>query len=460
MVGCMPQGNVAIVRVLGRPSGLGLSGSSVEGLRLFGSYLPLVGPFDGLVVGVSSSPELIRSAERGLPEGAGRAEVIAVRLRRSGVAVRLTTDPVSGPADLERRCREHGRSSVAMVRADPSLLCELHVGSWFRARWQVRLARRLACRLPLAVRALCRTAPGTWSARLLADAAFWAGVRVEASTAEWHRFTRSSYVALCYHRVAGDNKPGQERLDVPPPTFERQLQVLRRLRFRPLSAEEWLRFHGMRTARMPPRSYLLTFDDGFLDAVEAARRHPAHHPQIFVPTAAVGRSLEWAPDDALADWQDLRSAARAGIAVGSHGRHHRPLAGLEAAALGEEVAGSLEDLRVQLDRVLPVLAYPNGRHDHAARAAALAAGYQAAFTTEVGRNGAGTDVLCLRRISVKAWDTPLAMAWKVLTGEPLPGGWERRLRRRHERRLARAQGRSGTGRESRDQPVRRSRASR
>jgi peptidoglycan/xylan/chitin deacetylase (PgdA/CDA1 family) len=460
MVVAMSQEEVVVVRILGQPSGSGLSGSSVDGLRMFGSYLPIVGPFDGLVVGVSSSPELIRSAERGLPESAGRAEAVAVRLRRSGVAVRLETDPVSGPEDLERRCREHGRSSVAMVRANPSLLSELHVGSWFHARWPVRLARRLACRIPLAVRALHRAAPGTWSARLLADAAFWSGVRVEASTAEWHRFTRSSYVALCYHRVAGDNKPGQERLDVPPPTFERQLQVLRRLRFRPLSADEWLRFHGMRTARLPPRSYLLTFDDGFLDAVQAARRHPAHHPQLYVPTAAVGRSLEWAPDDALADWQDLRSAARAGIAVGSHGRHHRPLVGLEAAALGEEVAGSLEDLHAQLDWVLPVLAYPNGRHDHAARAAALAAGYQAAFTTEVGRNGAGTDVLCLRRLSVKAWDTPLALVWKVLTGEPLPGGWERRLRRRHERWLAHAQGRSGTGRESRDQPMRRSRASR
>jgi peptidoglycan/xylan/chitin deacetylase (PgdA/CDA1 family) len=460
MVVSMSQHNLAIVRVLGQPSGSGLSGSSVHRLRLLGSHLPLVGPFDGLVVGVSSSPGLVLGAERGLPEGAGRAEAVAVRLRRSGVAVQLDTDPVSGPADLERRCRDHGRSSVAMVRADPSLLSELQVGSWFRARWQVRLARRLACRMPLAVRALHRAAPGTWSARLLADAAFWAGVRVEASAAEWHRFTRGSYVALCYHRVAGDNKPGQERLDVPPPTFERQLRVLRRLRFRPLSADEWLRFHALSTARLPPRSYTLTFDDGFLDAVEAARRHPTHHPEVFVPTAAVGRSLEWAPEDALADWQDLWSAARAGIAVGSHGRHHRPLAGLEAVALRDEVAGSLEDLRARLDRVLPVLAYPNGRHDHAARAAALAAGYQAAFTTEIGRNGAGTDVLCLRRISVKAWDTPLALVWKVLTGELLPRGWERRLRRRHERRLARGQGRSGTGRESRDQPVRRSRASR
>jgi peptidoglycan/xylan/chitin deacetylase (PgdA/CDA1 family) len=460
MVGSMSLENVAIVRVLGQPSWSGSSGSSVDGLRPLGSHLPLVGPFDGLVVGVSSSPELLRSAERGLPEGAGRAEAVAVRLRRSGVAVQLETDPVSGAAELERRCREHGRSSVAMVRADPCLLSELQVGSWFRARWQARLARRLACRMPLAMRALHRAAPGTWSARLLADAAFWAGVRVEASAAEWNRFTRSSYVALCYHRVAGDNKPGQERLDVPPPIFERQLRTLRMLRFRPLSADEWLRFHGMSTAQLPPRSYTLTFDDGFLDAVEAARRHPTHHPQVFVPTAAVGRSLEWAPDDALADWQDLRSAARAGIAVGSHGRRHRPLPGLEAAALRDEVAGSLEDLGAQLDRVLPVLAYPNGRHDHAARAAALAAGYRAAFTTEVGRNGAGTDVLCLRRISVKAWDTPLALVWKVLTGELLPRGWERRLRRRHERRLARAQGRSGTGRESRDQPVRRSRASR
>jgi peptidoglycan/xylan/chitin deacetylase (PgdA/CDA1 family) len=460
MVGSMSQKNVAIVRVLGHPSGSGSSDSSVDGLRLLGSHLPLVGPFDGLVVGVSSSPELLGSAERGLPEGAGRAEAVAVRLRRSGVAVQLETDPVSGPKDLERRCREHGRSSVAMVRADPSLLSELHVGSWFRARWQARLTRRLACRLPLAARALHRAAPGTWSARLLADAAFWAGVHAEATAGEWRRLTRSSYVALCYHRVAGDNKPGQERLDVPPPIFERQLRTLQILRFRPLGAEEWLRFHGMSTARVPARSYTLTFDDGFLDAVEAARRHPTHHPQVFVPTAAVGRSLEWAPGDALADWQGLRSAARAGIAVGSHGRRHRPLTELEAAALRDEVAGSLEDLRAQLDRVLLVLAYPNGRHDHAARAAALAAGYQAAFTTEVGRNGAGTDVLCLRRISVKAWDTPLALVWKASTGELLPRGWERRLRRRHERRLTRAQGRSGTGRESRDQPVRRSRASR
>jgi peptidoglycan/xylan/chitin deacetylase (PgdA/CDA1 family) len=457
----MSHENVAVARVLGQPSGSRLSGSSVDGLRPLGSHLPLVGPFEGVVVAVSSTPELIVAAERGLPEGAGRAEAVAVRLRRAGVAVQLGgADPASGPADLERRCREHGRSSVAMVRADPSLLSEMQVGSWFRARWHARLARRLVCRMPVAARALHRAARGTRSARLLADAAFWAGVRAEASSPEWHRFTRSSYVVLCYHRVAGDDKPGQERLDVPPQTFERQLRALRLFGFRPLRAEEQLGFHCMSTGQLPPRSYVLTFDDGFLDAVEAARRHPAHHPQVFVPTAAVGRSLEWAPGDALANWQDLRSAAGAGVAVGSHGRRHRPLAGLEADALREEVAGSLADLRAQLDQVLPVLAYPNGRHDHAARAAALVAGYQAAFTTEVGRNGAGTDVLCLRRISVKAWDTPLALVWKALTGELLPGRWERRLRRRQEHRLAGAQGRSGTGRESRDRPVRRSRASR
>ena len=48
----------------------------------------------------------------------------------------------------------------------------------------------------------------------------------------------------------------------------------------------------------------------------------------------------------------------------------------------------------------------------------------------VGRNGAGTDRWCLRRVGVKAWDTQPAFLWKALTGENLPGPWERRLQRR------------------------------
>ena len=52
----------------------------------------------------------------------------------------------------------------------------------------------------------------------------------------------------------------------------------------------------------------------------------------------------------------------------------------------------------------PLLAYPYGRHDEAVRRAAIEAGYALAFTTQVGRNGAGTDRWCLHRVGIHARD--------------------------------------------------------
>jgi peptidoglycan/xylan/chitin deacetylase (PgdA/CDA1 family) len=122
------------------------------------------------------------------------------------------------------------------------------------------------------------------------------------------------------------------------------------------------------------------------------------------------------------------------VAIGSHTRRHFPVPGATAERLRDELAGSLADLRERLQQALPILAYPHGRNDTAARAAADAAGYRAAYTTAPGRNSPGTDPYRLRRISVKAWDSHLSFLWKVLTGQPLPPWWERRRLRAHRRR--------------------------
>ena len=89
-----------------------------------------------------------------------------------------------------------------------------------------------------------------------------------------------------------------------------------------------------------------------------------------------------------------------------------------------------------------MLAYPHGSHDERVRAAAITAGYRAAFTTETGRNGAGTDPYCLRRVGVKDWDGPLSLLWKSLTGELVPPAWNcwsRRLRGARLKRSAESQ---------------------
>jgi hypothetical protein len=100
---------------------------------------------------------------------------------------------------------------------------------------------------------------------------------------------------------------------------------------------------------------------------------------------------------------------------------------------------SLASLRNRLP-VQPLLAYPHGRNDDRVRASAAAAGYRLAFTTVTGRNGAGTHPYGLKRVGLKEWDGPAAVAWKALTGELVPSSLERLKLRLH--RLRRVGGRA------------------
>jgi peptidoglycan/xylan/chitin deacetylase (PgdA/CDA1 family) len=391
-----------------------------------GPLRPVVAPFGRPVIRLSAPDDLLEEAARGLPAGAATAEAMAVRLRRGGVDLSWgAPEVVPDTGAFLRLCRERGRSSVEVFRSDPSLLTELQLGAFFHAYWRRRVARLAMCRLD--------TLP-TWLGRagllgLAGDSAFWAGVLAEATDAEWRRLARSSYVVFYYHRIGERGKPGEERLDVHPRRFERQLRLLRLMGFRPLGPDELLKFHTDPGESLPRRSYFLTADDGFQDAVTELRRRADLHPCVFVNTSCVGGTATWAYDEALADWDALEDLQTAGGVVASHCRHHPRLPELEPDELRDELVGALADLREHLPEAWPLFAYPHGLHDAQVRESAIEAGYGAAFTTEPGRNGAGTDPYCLRRIGLKDWDGPLVVLWKAATGELLPWAWERARRR-------------------------------
>lgn len=250
---------------------------------------------------------------------------------------------------------------------------------------------------------------------------------------EWRRLTGGSYVALVYHRFAGEMRPGQERIDIAPRRFARQLRALRLAGFRSVSPEQILAFHRGSARSVPGRGVVITVDDAIEDCVEPLRRHADWEPQLFVPTAELGGTAHWIDGEPVASWGQVDELARAGVRIGSHTRHHRRLATLDEEALTAELAGSLTDLRARVPAALDIVAYPNGDHDAAVCKAAREAGYAAAFTTEKGRNDVSTDRFRLKRVSVHGDDGAFAVLWKAWTGQGLPPAWlslRSRLRRR------------------------------
>jgi hypothetical protein len=399
--------------------GVGVAGADVPTL---GRFRPQVGAFERIVANISGPDEAIRLASSGLPPGAAHAEAVAIRLRRGGAEL-VWEEPraLVGATALVALCERRGRSSVEIVRTDPSLLTELQLGSWFDADWRVRLLRRVSALIPRAM--LCALGAQV-GVGVIADLAFWQGVRAAATATEWTRWTRSSYVALVYHRIAGERKPGQERFDVAPVRFKRHVSTLRRLGFHHLKVEEMLALHGwLAPAPFPHRAFVITVDDAFGDCFEPLREHASLRPQLFVPTQELGGTAYWAGREPLMGWDEVLALAAAGVQIGSHARRHRRLRGLDATSLIDELVGSRADLRIRLAAPLDVVAYPYGAHDERVSSAAAEAGFEAAFATDKGRNGAGTNRHSLRRVSVHEADGSAAVLWKVVTGEALPHAW-------------------------------------
>ena len=394
-----------------------------EGLEPVVPLRGVTGCFERIIGNVTGSELALAAAASELPPGAARPEAVAVRLRRSGAELRWGT-PVVVPsvAFLLELSRARGRSSVELARADPSLVIELQLGAWFDASWRMRALRRVA----LGLRYGAWTQPARLSRRWLsaaADIAFWTGVRERSSAAEWSRLTASSYAALVYHRFAGEHKPGQERIDIAPKRFARQLWALNLGGYRPLRAEQILDFHADATGQLPRRSFAITVDDAISDCVAPLLRHARCSPQLFVCTRELGGRAVWIDGEPVATWSDVRALAAAGVGIGSHARLHRRLTALSEAERAAELAESLADLRERIANPIELVAFPYGDHDRAVCRAARDAGFRAAYTTEKGRNGAGTDPLSLRRVSIHGHDGALAVLWKVLTGEALPGPW-------------------------------------
>lgn len=189
-------------------------------------------------------------------------------------------------------------------------------------------------------------------------------------------------LVLCYHAVSDT---WEHALSVPVEALEAQLQLLLRRGYKPVTAAEVVSGSG--------KLLHVTFDDAFTSVWNAV---PILE-QLRVP-ATVFACSGYADDPRplgvpeLADelharaeelrtmsWDELRRLEEHGIAVESHTVSHPHLPGLADDELEIELRASKRRLEEELGRPCRHLAYPFGDCDDRVRAAARAAGYEAAF---------------------------------------------------------------------------------
>jgi peptidoglycan/xylan/chitin deacetylase (PgdA/CDA1 family) len=217
---------------------------------------------------------------------------------------------------------------------------------------------------------------------------------------------------LGYHRVV-EHMPASDKcwLCVTQRQFANQLTWFARLGYQSISLEEV----GQRLARgeqIPPRRFVITFDDGYVDTLTVAGpvlRHFGYTATVFVVTSLVGERNVWdehteclAP---LMTWDQIRQWLGQGFSVGSHTVSHPRLSRLPADQVLDELSQSRQTLESQLGIPIETFCYPYGDWSPAVVEQVPQAGYVVACN-DVGRREHGQHIMA--RTDPRTWPVSLA----------------------------------------------------
>lgn len=232
-------------------------------------------------------------------------------------------------------------------------------------------------------------------------------------------------VVLMYHRVGEARNGWEARYAIDPDAFEAHMLALASGGFHAVSAGsliDWL--NGGQ--RPPQGAFVLTFDDGFRGVREHALpvlERLGWPFTVFLVSGQIGGEDTWtrasSPDGVthpLLDAEEIADMQRRGVDLQSHTCTHASLPTLDEDRLHDELTESRSALQSLLQRPVDCLAYPFGHVDERVAAAARAAGYRAAFSTQPGFNRRDVDRFRIRRIDVFGTDSPGMLMRKVRLG--------------------------------------------
>lgn len=222
-------------------------------------------------------------------------------------------------------------------------------------------------------------------------------------------------VVLMYHSISSGSHVPESIWSVSEKGFREQLRLL--------AAEGWKTAcvrDLVRPEKLPPRTVVITFDDGYADNFERGFKHLLKlnmKATWFMVSGDVGRRSSWkdenSPGHSMLSSMELREMNSAGMEIGAHTRTHARLTEIEPSRVVEEVRGSKTDIEDVIGEEVESFAYPYGLFDEGSVGAVRNAGFKAACTTRTGWSGSSVDLLRIRRVAVFSGDRLSVFARKL-----------------------------------------------
>ena len=221
---------------------------------------------------------------------------------------------------------------------------------------------------------------------------------------------------LMYHYINSE-EPLRSRLGVSPKSFERQMRFLREHKYNIVSLEE-LTDLIKNKKKIPSKTIVITFDDGYLDnytnAYPVLKKYniPA---TIFVVINRIGKHLG---NDDYMSWQQIKELSVLGlVTIGSHSMNHPNLSEMRSEGeLKEEIFESKKILEKELNKEVKFFSYPFGGRSLDARRLVSLAGYKAAVGTNFPKGSPGDNIYALKRLRISENSNNLFIFWIETSG--------------------------------------------
>jgi peptidoglycan/xylan/chitin deacetylase (PgdA/CDA1 family) len=195
-------------------------------------------------------------------------------------------------------------------------------------------------------------------------------------------------VVLVYHAVDHVTPQADPSMLVTAPRhLEAHIRMLLRRGYRFLTAEQLL--DEARGERPPPRTAVLTFDDGWADWLSVGvplLRRLGVRGTFYVCPGRWGARDDLVEGEAgrLVDLEEARELHESGMELGSHSMSHPDLRKLDDDALAHELSASKAAVERITGRPCRTFAYPFGLFDGRVEQAVATAGYELAVTWQPG----------------------------------------------------------------------------